>query len=323
MTTTKQKSKLERMLATQKKQAWDMEQDINWENFNFDLPLLPIGQEIRTELNLTKRQYVVASQLLGLIATQAISEHEKALQIVKRSCWWNPVTNRKLPNDMLHLGEQFFREEAKHSETFARFIRLFANQKGISEQALKSILPQYKDGLFCNMFRLNSKLGGRAVWWLVMLTEEESLDLHRKLRSVNDEVDPLFYQLHELHFQEEVRHISYAPMMLRQLGGKWISRFDYRFAEVVHFIWILNQLRRLKKLKKIRGQHPFFEILYEVYLKLDRLPWRKKTNLLFSKTPYLSPLFRPMRHKAMRVEIKRNIDYPTFFKFNHYEQGTI
>lgn len=310
MNTAPQKTKLTRMLEAQKRHSWDLERDVDWEVRDTKRPLLPIGSQA-TSLGLSTVEERTLSQLLGLIATSAISEHERALKIVKKDCWSRPLSRKRKSRELRDLGEQFFLEEEKHSQAFAKYIETFAHDQGLDLRDLQQILPKYEDGFMCKVFRLNSLLGGRAIWWLVMLTEEESLDLFRKMRPHQESIDPLFYQIHDLHFQEEVRHISYAPQMLRLLGGGWLSKFDYRLAELMHFVWILIQLRRLRKVSHLTQKHPFFASVNAIIKKFERLKWKERWNLILNQTPFLSSLFRPLRHKAMRIELKRNGDLPS------------
>lgn len=319
-----QTSKLAKMRRTQEVKGWDIDRDLDWGCHTEARPLLPLGEDLERSLGLSCSESLALSQLLGLMAINAISEHERAIQYVKEACWSQPLRRRNLGQDYRDLGEQFFADEAKHSRAFARYIERFADRHGVPYLELLEILPSYKDSWVCRFFRWNSKLGGRAVWWLVMLTEEESLQIYRQIRPHKSEIDPLFYQLHKLHFQEEIRHISYAPLMLRKLGEprcilqSWIGRFDYVFAMAMHFLWIGQQLRRVGRARGLRKQHPFFGSIASVFDKLDALPLRKRWQILFFEVPFLSDLFRPARHRAVRIEWKRNRDFsslPNLFNF--------
>lgn len=306
-------SKYRRMRLLQEEKQWDIDTDIPWASLDPTKPLLPRVPAFTAALGLTADEELAFSQVLGLMAVQAISEHEKVLGAVKERCWTKPLSGVGTPDDVAHLGEQFFREEAKHAEAFGRYVAGYAAALGVELADLKSILPTYdRDSLTTRLFALNSALGGRAMWWLVMITEEESLALFRRLRDAEGDVDPLFYELNRQHFDEEIRHMSYAPLMLRHLSsGAWpfqryIMQFDYLTAEVLHVAWLLKQMTRLKRVHLLRAKHPAFARLSDVMRKFEALSWTHRLGMILGGIPYASEALNPRRHRAVGIEIKRN-----------------
>ena len=311
------KTKYHKMLRLQEAKEWDLETDIRWDSHRVASPLLPECDEIGFKYDMTGREKLVFSQFLGLMAVQAISQHERILADMQESCWRRPLLKINSNRDYIDLGEQFFKEEAKHSRAFAKYVEVFSSHQNIDLESLKSVLPEYKFSWLAKIFKLNSILGGRAIWWLVMITEEESLSLFRKIRDYKGSVDPLFYQLNELHFQEEIRHTSYAPLMLRELTngrGRLLMKFDYILASTLHKIWIGSQIRRLKRISKLDKANPFFNTLQDVYKKFRVLSLRKKVFALRNEIPFLSELFNPLRHRAIAIELQRNPDHTLLFR---------
>lgn len=299
-------SKYHRMRLVQEEKQWDLERDLPWDAFETTRPLLPDCRALAEALALTPAEELACSQLLGLMAVQAISEHEKILGVVRELCWRRPLARLDAGEDVVKLGEQFFKEEAKHSLAFARYVETFARGRGIGVEELRAVLPSYRARSWSTgLFLLNSLCGGRAIWWLVMITEEESLALFRDIRSRKAEIEPLFYALNQHHFEEEIRHSSYAPLMLRMLGT---SRLDFLLAEALHRVWVLRQLFRLRRLRRGSETSGFHAELRSVLAKFQRLPWRRRLALVATKIPYVSQLMQPRRHKAIGIELQRNAE---------------
>lgn len=296
------------MRLVQEEKQWDLERDLPWASLDATRALLPDCRALADALTLTPAEELACSQLLGLMAVQAISEHEKILGVVRDLCWRRPLARIDAGDDVVKLGEQFFKEEAKHSLAFARYVETFAQGRGIDAASLHAVLPSYRARSWSTAaFVLNSLLGGRAIWWLVMITEEESLALFRDIRSRKAEVEPLFFALNQQHFEEEIRHSSYAPLMLRMLGT---SRADFLLAETLHRVWVLRQLLRLRRLGRSTETSGFYADLRSVLAKFQRLPWRHRLALVATKIPYVSQLMQPRRHKAIGIELQRTAELP-------------
>jgi hypothetical protein len=310
------------MRLMQEERQWDADRDLDWSTLDATRPLLPGCGALARELGLSSAEELALSQLLGLMAVQAISEHEKVLGAVREDCWRTSLGRLGLTaaSELVALGEQFFAEEAKHSQAFARYVSAFAASVGVEPDVLAKVLPRYDEAAWSTrLFRLNARLGGRAMWWLVMITEEESLALFRELRDSSaaapSQVDPLFYELNRQHFQEEVRHMSYAPLMVRVLGdgggSPWtrlVRRCDYVLAEALHVAWLLAQMTKLRRLRRLVGDDaaPFLKTLLGAVEKLDALPLTRRLDLLLSRIPFASDATNPQRHRSLRVEVRRN-----------------
>lgn len=314
MASASARSKYQRMLQLQRESAWDLETDLDWSGLAAGQALLPCPPSFGDMLGLDQHERLAVSQLLGLMAVQAIAEHERVMGAVQDLCWRLPVRKAGLSPDVIALGDQFFAEEAKHARAFGRYVETFASVHGIPRDALAAILPTYShDSWFTRLFRANARFGGRAIWWLVLMTEEESIDLHRRIGSSGTPVEPLFRRLNELHFEEERRHSGYSPLMLRTLSapstllGRVLARTDYAFAVVLHAAWVLCQMRRATRVAEHAHRHPFFAAVASVFTKLNRKPVLRRLTIVLNEVPYASELLRPGRHPGIRAERSRGV----------------
>ena len=308
-------SKHRNMMLLQTAKSWDPEQDLDWSTLNPQRALLPLSQGLSSALDLSEAEQLALSQLAGLMAAQSISQHEKVLDVVRHDSWSLPAQKFKMDADLCALGEEFFRDEQKHAETFARYVTLFAANQKIPYADLSKILPVFRpQSWLTKLMTLNSILGGRAVWWLVMLTEEESLSIFRILKAHAEKTDPLYFNVHRLHYEEEVRHMSYAPHMLNFLKlahaksqfAAFFQKFDFIQTYVLHMIWIISQVLRLRHLKKYQGENPFMQRLKSTYEKSRKIPLHKLLRLMYTELPWFRQLLFPIRHQSIRSELNHS-----------------
>ena len=106
---------------------------------------------------------------------------------------------------------------------------------------------------------------------VVAAVEEESIEVFRQLRPHREEIDNLYFELHQKHFEEETRHASFAFLMLELLEErtstpvKMLSRqIDYIMSEVLQVSWILGELMKVVHLEKLKDRHPFYQGLAEL-----------------------------------------------------------
>ena len=95
-----------------------------------------------------------------------------------------------------------------------RFLSIFAKETNVSVSELQSLLPVLDKSKIESLFRVNGVVGGQALWWVVAAVEEESIMVYRHLHKFKKDLDPLYYELHRKHFEEETRHAAYAFLML-------------------------------------------------------------------------------------------------------------
>ncbi len=280
-------TKYERILNEQRRHEWDAETDIPWTQLDVTRPLLPLDRLELGQALTCERERLVVSQFLGLVLIQAIAQHEAILGVIRDRCVASIVRRHELGPGATALLEQFFEEEAKHSGAFARYVSEFASVQGFPEATLTSLLPKYsRDSWFTKLFLLNSRLGGNAVWHLVHLTELESIDLFRYLRATDPDaqVEPVYFALNRLHYEEEVRHISVPPLVLNFSASRFWKNFNRRLAQTSHVLWSVVQLRRLGKLRHGASAHPFFTDLRSAYAKIT---WGQYLSVLRSLFTYI------------------------------------
>jgi P-aminobenzoate N-oxygenase AurF len=305
--------KLSRQLQMQKRLAWDMEKRIPWSlGIDLSAPLLPLGSCSAILPNASEDQILVLSQLIGLIVAATISQLEQVAYDLQGPTW-EAVLNRYPVNpEMYELGAQFFKEEQKHSVVFNRYIAMFADAVNVDADDFKKFLPKADRTLTKKAYALNSAAGGMSMWWLIAAVEEESLAIFRQMQPHQTALDPLYYQIHRAHFEEELRHKSYATLMLNlfdEFSGVTsrvlFQKIDFMLAECLNLTWTLSQLVKVGGFRKYRGHHPFFKTLESL---LDVAGNRSPVQLLHNlhaQTPFISSHLHLGAHKHMKTLVNR------------------
>ncbi len=54
-------------------------------------------------------------------------------------------------------------------------------------------------------------MGGHAFWWVVAVVEEVALLIYQAVYRHRKQMDPLFYQIHRKHFEEEIAAYKLRP----------------------------------------------------------------------------------------------------------------
>lgn len=306
---------LKRKIQVQSAHAWDLENDIPWElGVNFEKDLLPSTSKEHIIPECTDQEATAFSQALGLITAAAIAEHEKILVEMKKDFYHDVLKRHDVCEDFKTLGEMFFEDEAKHSSAFNRYIDLYANHLNVTPEELRSILPIHQKGSLSSfLFKANASLGGMAFWWTVAITEEYSMAIYRLMRPMQKEIDPLYFAIHKLHYEEEVRHASFAQAMINLYRGhkaslwiKMLRKVDFVISDVIEKCWMMAQYKRFTKVSKYKDRHPFFQTLSIAMEKVNKMPLHKRLRVLMSNTDFLSLAIRPESHKNIQEEIKKS-----------------
>lgn len=280
----------------QKVHGWDLEHDLVWDQ-GVDLSkfLLPIEKKSNFFPSASFDERRVISQILGLIVASSIAEMESIAVELKEPTWERLLKKYPVNPELYELGNHFYEDENKHSQAFKKYIDKFAEALNVDPSDLKSILPQSNKTLLKQVFKLNSLAGGMAIWWLIAAFEEESILFFRYIKDHKENIDPLYYNLHRLHFEEEIRHKSYAFMMLKvheefetTPHTLFLKKLDFIVAEILNLTWTFNQLGNLKKLKQLQNHHPFFNTLLSLSETLGQRNPLEILNGLFNEVPYIS-----------------------------------
>ena len=305
--------RLARQLEIQKRKSWDFDKDIEWSR-GIDLSkfLLPLDNKKSILPNASANETRVISQLMGLVVASTISQLEDVACKLKGPVWENFLNKHPVNPELYSLGEQFFEEEKKHSRTFTRYIDMFANEVNVDPSDLKELLPSTNDSLVEKIYTLNSNLGGMAMWWLISAVEEEAIMFYHLINEVKTDIDPLYYQIHRCHFEEEVRHKSYAEMMLEVHGqfangpsSKLFKKIDFIIAEVLNMSWTFKQLIKIKKLKKFKNHHEFFHTLERCLDHINEMSYHQLIYTLFTSTPYVSHTLHLSEHSHVKEMLTR------------------
>ncbi len=297
----------------QKKHAWDLEKNIDWElGVETDKYLLPIDKDAIAFPGASEEQKLALSQLLGLIINATISEMEDVITKLRDSAWIQVLKSYPVNPEMWELGELFFEEERKHSYAFARYNLFFSETMGIDPEKLDLIIPKAYGSLFLKAVTANAKSGGNAFWWVVASVEEVSIELYKHLHVHRDKIDPLFHEVHLRHMEEESRHHNYAFLMLEVINQrqstimqKLHKKFDLVFAQVFQTGWVLGELHKVLNAAKFKKDHPFFEVIASCKPLFEKLSTIELAEKLFISAPYISLVLNNRFHKKTALTARQ------------------
>jgi len=302
---------LGRMCHVSKAKAWTLS-DIDWNrSVDYTKFLLPLNKDNLFFPDASEEQKLAISQLMGLIVASTIAQHEQVANELKLPAWEKPLRKHPINPEFMELGENFFEEEAKHSYVFNRYIDKFATGLGIESAELRQILPSTKNSALAHVYKMNSYAGGAALWWLVAALEEESVLFYKMISASQSPIDPLYKQIHRLHFEEEVRHKSFAPMMIdfyKQFHcttkKQVLHKVDFILAEVLNITWTFSQLIKLKDIRELKKKAPFFDVLSTTMDMLYRKNPHQLLKEIFTSTPYISSNLQLSNHEQISSMIE-------------------
>jgi hypothetical protein len=296
-----------RLTKQQKDQEWDLERSFDWAApLKMDRPLLPLDENALYFPGASPEERLAISQMMGLVVAISICEMEECLLRLRNECWDQIKNEHPVSREFNELGEQFFVEEKKHSESFRKFFNLYAAKLNVDPKDLIEVLPVIEGTRTETILRNNSKNFGRSFWWIVVSVEQQFLHLFSLMRGQKDRIEPLYYELHKKHFEEESRHAPFPFLMLellnerdQSLKGILHRKYDLVFSQLLQASWTLTSLSRLKKLKQLKGKHPMFEILAQTYESLSKQPKLRLLWRSFTSVPYISTLINLQSHKRI------------------------
>lgn len=289
---------LKRQLSFQEKMQFD-ETAFNWQGgIDLEKMLLPLDKENLVFPGASKEQRIALSQLMGLIVNHTISEMEESLPKLKYHAWEKVLDLYPCAPEVRELGEMFFEEEAKHARVFGKYMHTFAEETGIDLKDLKALLPSAYGSQFQKRVIKNAERGGHAFWWVVTGVEEVSIEIFHAMSEHKQEIDPLFYQIHEKHMEEEARHANYAHLMLNLIAkspyGKAIFRKkDLILGQLLPIPWVISELSKIKNVKQFAHKHPFFETLASTLPLMSKLSSIEILRRIHMSAPYVSWLINP------------------------------
>ncbi len=282
-------------------------------------PFLPLDSENIAFPGASPQQRLALSQLSGLIINSTISEMESVINKLRAVAWAKPLREFSVGPEIWELGELFFIEENKHALAFARFNEIFCATEGIDPELLDRLLPKAFGSLFLKAVIANAKSGGHAFWWVVAAVEEVSLELFRDIHRVKESIDPLYYEVHKKHMEEEQRHHNYAFLMLELLERRSFTlkrllhrKTDLLFGQLFSTGWILNELHKIFEAEQLRSRHPFFEMIASCLPLMRQIPMVELTKRLFVSAPYVSLVLNTKNHSlTSKMALKhRALNFP-------------
>jgi predicted metal-dependent hydrolase len=300
--------KISRLLQVQRLHAIDFNSQIDWgQSIDLNRPLLPLDEKALLFPDASSEERLVISQFMGLIVASTISELERVALSLKKTSWDDVLKRYPVNPEIRELGESFYEDETKHSQAFGRYINLFAERLGVEVEDLKSLLPS-SESLIKHVYRVDSLMGGMAIWWLIAAVEEESISIFNHMRDFRSDLDPLYYALHRAHFEEEVRHKSYASLMIQinqefshSVTGHFLKHIDFLLAELMNRIWSFQQLSKIKQASHLREQHHFFKVLDGLHSRLNEKNSLQTLKVLFNEARYTKGMFNISHHKSIQL----------------------
>ena len=292
---------LARQVKLQRKHAWSLDDDIPW-HLGVDLtrPFLPLDDQAIAFPGASFEQELALSQFMGLVVNATISEMEDALPKLKQAAWQRILREFPANPELVELGELFFEEEAKHARAFARYLDLFCEATGVERRDLDALLPKAFGSVFQRRIAANAIAGGHAFWWVVAAVEEVSIAIFHQMHRHRQALDPLYFQLHRRHLEEESRHANYAFLMLNLVRLKPASwrdalhkKADFVVAQIAGAPWVMTELLKFFEVKKLKGTHPFFDVLASCIPLYETMPKAQLIHRMFMGAPYVSWLLNP------------------------------
>lgn len=304
---------LRRQVRLQQKLAWDIDEDIPWSlGVDKSKPFLPLDDDAIAFPGASAEQELALSQFMGLVVNSTVSEMEDALPRLKSAGWARLLQEYPVNPELEELGELFFDEEAKHSRAFSRYIDLFCNAVNVDRRDLDSLLPKAFGSVFQKSIATNAQTGGHAFWWVVAQVEEVSIAIYHQILRHKGEIDPLYFQLHRRHLEEESRHANYAFLMLNlvklkppTIAERIHRKADFILAQVAGAPWVITELYKFFDVKKFKGTHPFFDTLASCIPLFEKMTKAQLVHRMFIAAPYVSwllnPTWRKMHHEPART----------------------
>lgn len=294
---------LQKQLDMQKRLNWDLETDIPWGPVDLNKHLVPLDDNALLFPGAAKEQRLVISQMMGLVMASAICEMEESLMRLKHKGFNKLIQDYPVNPEFEALGEQFFEEEAKHSESFRRFINQFCVDMGLDPVELRSVLPLVEQTKTEWFLEKNLASGGAAFWWLIAEVEQEFIYLYHAMRPFVEELEPLHFMIHKRHFEEEARHANFPHLFLKLISERYedgligaLRKTDLVLAQGLKLTWSAATFERMARVRKKRDTHEFYRVLS------DSMPMIKQQNLfglswnLLVKTPYIASFINPRYH---------------------------
>jgi len=248
----------------------------------------------------SNEQRLALSQFMGLVVNATISEMEDALPKLKYSAWSRILRDFPANPELEELGEMFFDEEAKHARAFSMYLDEFCKTTNIEKPQLDALLPKAFGSFFQKAITANALAGGHAFWWVVASVEEVSIGIYQQMHTHKAAIDPLYFQLHRRHLEEEARHANYAFLMLSlvQKSSPSVKRFllkkaDFVFAQMAGAPWVVTELYKFFRVKDLATKDPYFEVLKSCIPLFEAMPKKELVRRMFFGAPYISWLLNP------------------------------
>ena len=312
---------LARQIKLQQDHQWDLEDDIPW-GLGVDPHkwMLPLDEYAIAFPGASPEQARALSQWMGLVVNSTISEMEDALPKLRQAGWQRIIQEYPVNPELVELGELFFEEESKHSQAFGRYLAEFCHATNVDQTDLDQLLPKAFGSHFQAAITRNALAGGHAFWWLVASVEEVSIGIFGQIHRHRKNIDPLFYELHRRHLEEEARHANYAFLMLELIRSKPSSmrerlhrKTNYVLSQLAGAPWVVAELYKFYNVRRLVGQHPLFDTLESCIPLFEAMSKKDVIQRMMFSAPYVSWLLNPSwRHRHHAVAKRHGAWTPPF-----------
>ena len=106
---------LSKLKKKQIQKAWSFEEITLFDSIDLSKTFAPISDDFLLYDKLNPDQKIVVGQFLGLVINSAICELELAIERSKKECYVDVINRFPVSKEFEELGENFFKEEKKHS----------------------------------------------------------------------------------------------------------------------------------------------------------------------------------------------------------------
>lgn len=293
------------LIQNQKAHHLDFNQSPFWHQpLSLNLPLVPLDKNALLLPHADQELRLVLSQFMGLLICVCIYELEDTLLRFKTEAWENLLKKHPVSKEFFEYGSLFYEEELKHSTAFRKYVIKYAHDLGLDLSVLLMCLPKVENTKTEKLLKKSIEEGGRSFWWIVALVEQQFFKMYFMMSPFKSHLEPLHFDLHKKHFEEEARHAAFPYYVLellkereKGLKNKLFHKADLGLAQFLQSIWAVDSLKSsIQMIQKNKNEHPFLQTLSKSTYLIEKQPIHQILWNLFTRTPYVSSLINPSYH---------------------------
>jgi len=148
----------------------------------------------------------------------------------------------------------------------------------------------------------------------VINVEQQFLHLYSLIAPHEKNLEPLHFELHQKHFEEEARHAPFPYLLIELMSERtrspWTKAKGRIALMMAHFLqsaWTVDSLRIAKKnIAGLSHTHRFFADLESALPLLERQSFSRLMWRMFTRSPFVSSLVNPSAHKKVNRFARKN-----------------